>query len=385
MSQETVCVHRLPDLGSMGLSDYRIVAHTSTRDELRNALSSAKPRVLIIDLDEEDATYAIVEALEVLPDLCIVGATDQRDPQCIVNAVRSGCRQLTTKPLDLNDLIVAIRRVLNETAETQQSNRTIAVMNTCGGSGATTIACHLALAMAQVTTKPTLLIDLDLEFGGVARAFNLEPVHSIADIASAGAIDTVLLQKAAATVKDGLAVLPRPRSIEETQTLDENLLNNVIRTAKRAYSNIILDLPRRLDALTGSSLEECDELLLVAQLTVPAIDNARRLLETLLRAGMAADKIEIVLNRYRKNVHTLTIDVVENTLGRKLFGIIPNDFQGVSSAIDLGHPMNTRGEVYKAITQICCKLEGQATETAKGGWLTRLKNRITAPPIAARS
>jgi pilus assembly protein CpaE len=386
MSQQTVCVHRLREIAAMDLGDFRIIAHTNGQAELREALGVTRPRVLVINLDEEGATDCIVEALELAPGLCVVGVTDQRDPQLIISAVRCGCRQLTTKPVDLNDLIVTIRRALNETIEVPPTNRMVGVMSATGGAGGTTLACHLGLATAQRTGKPTLLIDLDLEFGGVARAFNVGAAHSIADLASSGAIDPVLLQKAAAPVKDGLAILARPKTIEEVQALDETLLSNVILTAKRTYPYIVLDLPRRLDAVTGFCLEECDKVLIVAQLTVPAIDNARRLMQTVVQAGLAEEKVAVVLNRYRKNVHNLTIEMAEKTLKQKLLGIIPNDFAAVSNAIDLGQPMDTRGHVYKAIAQICPKLDGQEScEVAQGGWFTRFRKRAASPSVVGNA
>jgi pilus assembly protein CpaE len=373
MKQHTLCVHRLPEIASLDLSDYHVVAQTSTRPELRTALSSVKPGVLVLDLDDEETSFSIVEALEVLPDLCVIGATDQRDPQVIIAALRAGCRQVTTKPIDPNDLIVAIRRALNKGNDKQQTSKTVGVMGMIGGAGATTAACHLALAMARITSANTLLVDLDLEFGGVARAFDLEPNYTIADIAGAGAIDAVLLQRAAAAVRDGLSILSHPRTIEECHALDETQLSKVICTAKRTYPFIVLDLPRHLDAITGAGIEKCDSLLLVTQLMVPAITNTRRVMETLERAGIPSEKIEVIVNRYSKNTHSVTLDMVEDTLHRKPYGIVPNDFNAVSNAIDLGQPIDTRSPVYKAVLQVANKLMGLEEEGSRGGWLARLK------------
>ncbi|MCK6455814.1 MAG: hypothetical protein L6Q92_04715 [Phycisphaerae bacterium] len=375
MSHEGVCLHALKDADSITLGDYPIVARTTTRQDLRTALSSNRPRVLVLDLDHAEATYTIVEALEICTDLCIVGVTGETDSKAMIAAVRAGCRQLSAKPLDADDLIAAIRRALNEASDQSLPGRTIGVIGAAGGCGATTIACHLADSLARQTNAPTYIADLDLEFGGVARAWDIDAVHTIADVAGAGAVDAVLLKKAATEMPNRVWVLARPRTIEEAHAVDDAIVGQLLRTARGHFASIVLDLPRKLDAVTWTAAEQCDRLLIVIQLTVPAVDNARRLMDVLNRLGMPDDRIAIVANRYRKNMHTVTPDVVENTLKRELLTIIPNDYKAVSESIDLGRPMDTRSPVYSAIAELGGKLLGAPGVSKPRGWLARLSRR----------
>lgn len=378
MSENSICIHGLEDIQSYDLAGYHVVARTQSREELRQALTAVKPHVLVLDLDVPDACETIVEATETLGGLGIVGVTDSQNPQTLVAAVRAGCRQLATKPLDANDLVVAIRRVLNESAGQHENGRVYGVIGASGGSGATTVACHLAHAIVEISEGATLAVDLDFEFGGVARAWDLAPSYTIADIASAGAVDAALLKKAVCETPRGLAVLARPARIEEGHTIDEILVSAVIGCARTIYPNVVLDLPRKLDAVAGAAIQRCDKLLIVAQSTVPAVDNARRLSEALARAGISPDNIEFVLNRYRKSAQNVTLELIEKTLGKKLFGLIPSDFKSVAHALDLGQPITGRNEVYRAISQIARNLTGQVETQSSGGWFGMFGSRKKA-------
>lgn len=373
MSKESICIHGLDDAAALSLPDYSIVAKTHTREELRMALGSLRPHILVIDLDRQDSANVLIEALEAAPELAVVGVTGETDPKAMINAIRAGCRQLTAKPLDANDLVIAIRRAINESPEHLLAGRTIGVMGASGGAGSTTIACHLSSCLAQTTRASTLIVDLDLEFGGVARAWDIGASHTIADVAGAGAVDAVLLKKAAVETPNGVCLLARPNTIEEGHAIDEVIINQLVRTAKSAFANVVIDLPRKLDAVTWAAAEQCDKLIIVIQLSVPSVNNARRLLEVFLKLGMAEDRIEIVANRYRKNTHAVTPEAVEDTLKHKLLGLVPNDFKAVSEAIDLGRPMDTKSSVYAAIGQIAKAAMGQGPVVKqRGGWLSKL-------------
>ena len=65
-----------------------------------------------------------------------------------------------------------------------EEHRIITVLSPKGGSGKTTVATNLAVALASRYPRQVVLADLDLQFGDVANVLRLSPVTTIADIAS---------------------------------------------------------------------------------------------------------------------------------------------------------------------------------------------------------
>lgn len=368
------CLHKLPEIAPEMLPDFHIAAVTQAREDLLTALTAADIVLLVIDLDEPDAVNTIVNALEVVPQLGIVGITGSNDLNKAIAAQRAGCRQITTRPIDPTDLITASRRAIGQSEESS-NKRILAVFGTTGGAGSTTFASYLAVCLADPPKSRTALIDLDTEFGGVARAFDVAPPFTIADMASVGSVDPALFARGVASLDCGVDVVARPPSITEAHTLEEHAIRSILRTASSLYEHTVVDLPRRLDPVTGATIELCSRLILVAQLTVPSIDNTRRLIESLAAEGVTQDRIEIVINRYRKSVHTITVEMVEKELSHKVLGLIPSDYAAVNSALDTGQTLNARNPVRAAIAEIAAKLAGpKATDSAtkKYGWFASL-------------
>ncbi|MFQ5412523.1 MAG: hypothetical protein ACE5EC_09490, partial [Phycisphaerae bacterium] len=137
MSSSRLCVHLLDDPVIRSLADYEIAAETHDRQSLRTALGIEPVDALIIDLDHADAFDTIVEALEIKQGLAVVGVTGTNDVNKCIMAQRAGCRQLTSKPIDENDLLVALRRALNESSEPPPMGKTLSVIGSSGGAGAT--------------------------------------------------------------------------------------------------------------------------------------------------------------------------------------------------------------------------------------------------------
>ncbi len=352
--------------------EFHVVAASSDRDALRTAIGTDDIAALVIDLDLREAFDIIVEMLEIRPALAVVGLTGTDNVNRIIMAQRAGCKQLTPKPLDAADLIAAIRRALDEIKEPVSFGKTIGVIGTCGGAGSTTIACYLAMALASERST-VAIIDADFEFGTVAKAWDLNPRFSIADLLLAADADRQHLEDFLIELRSGISVLPRPEKIEQAHSIDENGMRSVLDSVSSSFDYVVVDLPRKLDAVTGCVIEKCDRLLVVVQLTVTGIVNAARLHDALQRHDVPPEKIEFVINRHCKNVHTLDIDALENRLHRKVFGIVPNQYKSLSAAADLGQLVDEKNPVRKAIADLAHKLTGREPTPAPSRWLPSLR------------
>ncbi|MBN2561396.1 MAG: AAA family ATPase [Phycisphaerae bacterium] len=373
MKARNICAHNIDDGGIESLSDFKVVSKTRSRQDLRQTIGNLPIGVLVIDLDVGDALDTVVEALEIDPDIAVVGVTGRTEPKLMIAALRAGCRQLTTKPLDTNDLNIALRRALNEAVRPNARSLTVATIGAVGGAGSTTLACYLAAGFAEVGRERAAIIDVDLDFGNVARSWDLNPPHTIGSVASAGAVDPAIVEKVACEVKGGVHVIARPRTIEEAHAIDEPVMTRIIQNAKLVFPYVVLDLPRKLDAVTGCAIELADKLLIVLQLSVPAVNNAKRLVEALSRLGMHHERMELVVNRCRKNIHNLSIDLIEKEFKRPVCGVIPNDFRSIATANDLGQPVSMRSPVRSSIREIASRLANRGEQaTPKMGWLSKL-------------
>lgn len=376
MSGKKLCVHNLDDPVFESFEGYEVCAFTSGRQELRTAITADDIDVVIIDLDTPDALDAIVEIREIDSHIAIIGVLGENDVQKCISAQRAGCAQLTSKPLNQDDLIVAIRQALNEATEPVAQGKSIAMIGSSGGSGATTLASYLAMSLAEMSKSTTAIIDADFEFGTVAKLWDVNPRYTIADFAGNG--EGLLLEEVVLELPCGIGLLPRPRQIEEGQAIDEARMKRVLQATRAAYSYVVVDMPRKLDAVAGCVIQDCEKLLVVVELTVVGIYNAIRLNEALKSFGIDPETVEFVVNRYRKNVHSLSVESLEHSVKKKVIGVVPNDYKSILGANDLGKPVSGKNAVRKAIADIAGKLCRVKPSESRGGWMSNLGLRLGA-------
>src|SRR3546814_10495302 len=97
------------------------------------------------------------------------------------------------------------------------------------------------------------------------------------------------------------------------------------------------------DVCSSDLLRQSDEILLVTQMTVPGVRQARRQLETLNAEGLGDLPLKVVLNRFEKRWGaTFTMKEVEKALGRPVDFTVANDYRAVSEALDQGDRKSTR-------------------------------------------
>lgn len=372
MGSRRICVYGLEEGSIRDLPGYQIMSVAHTREDLRLAIGSADIEILIADLDQDDALNAIVEAHEIKSGLTVVGVTASNNVEFVLAAQRAGCKQIIAKPVNLNDLIVAIRGALGESTWSTEKARTISVYGSVGGAGVTTIACSLTTALAKITHAPAGIIDLDFDFGGVARAWDVKPRYTIADISATGSAEPFMIEDAMVELAGGVRALARPPTIEQGSAIDELVVERILKTAKKMFPYVVLDLPRKLDSVTGTAIQQSNKLIIVLQLTVPSVDNTSRFVESLSRFGIPLDTVEFLVNRYRKGIHTVTVADIESKFKKKVLGVLPNDFRSVASAIDIGKPISERSPFRQAIAEVASKLSGAPIPHNKKSWLSGL-------------
>jgi pilus assembly protein CpaE len=353
-----LCVYGVPDFDSRLVPGFNVVATATVQNEVLTALGTMEPDVVLLDLDEPNSVGTILKIREIKPRVGVVGVTTDTDIQRLLAAQRAGCSQVVTRPLDPEDLAGALHRALGQKGSPSSASRTFAVLGTIGGAGATTVAAHLAIEIAQLTKQATALFDLDFECGGAADAFDLDPAHTLADVASATAVDSSLLEKAATVLPVGVHVFARPQTIPEAHAIDETAVQYILQAAQRSYPYVVLDLPRQLSPINGVAIEKCSKLVLVVQLTVPSLKNTRRLLETLTAEGVPADRIELVVNRFHKQANACSIETAEQQLQRSVLAVVPSDYKAVHCALDMGKPLAGRNPVRTAIREMATRLTG---------------------------
>lgn len=335
-------------------------------------IQAANPQVVLVDIPSNDATPAL-RAIELLQQelsstaIFAVGALSQ--PQIIVQAMRSGAREFLERPATTTALLDAFVR-LSAQRRVQQEETTrgkvFTVVNSKGGSGATTVAVNLALAL-QSSHGYTALVDI-APLGHAALHMNLKPMFSVADaIRNLHRMDSSLLESFMTRHESGLKVLAGPTApiLVEPSTAEFARLFDML---VGQYRYVVVDASTRLDGTTRLVGNMSEAILLVAHADVASLWSSARVQQYLAESG-SRDRVGLVLNRFRKIPGFSETDA-ESAAGVKLLWKVPNQYFAVSTAIDRGIPLmnQSHSEIARSFIGLAGQLTANDVDTKRATW-----------------
>ncbi len=303
------------------------------------------------------------------PPLLVCGPLDEREGMRL--AMQAGARDFLPEPVVAEELLAALGRMVMETRSSSSSGgKLVAVMNAKGGSGATLLACNLAHQLSARGGN-TLLLDLDLQFGSVAHYLDVLPTHSHVEVLQQiDEMDSVALRGFCTHFSPTLHVLGG-RENELCLPLDVRLeqLEALLQLARSTYDWVVVDLPRQIDHLTGTVLEQADRVYIVVQQSLSHLKDASRLARILRdELGVRGEHLQVVVNRYNKAAPISLRDIGASLRCTELQKL-PNDFAVVSQSQNTGIPLELqapRAPITLALRELSQELIGNQTDSGQG-------------------
>lgn len=306
-------------------------------------ISHAALAVIEVDCADPASMQRLVDFCRVAPDMPVICAIRDSSVALVRSLVREGVADVVSLPFNEAELLDSALGVLASHADSRPVAAPlapmIAVVRSTGGCGATSIATHLAAIMGERSqgTAGPVVVDLDLQFGDVAEYLGAAGRGTVADLLVAGErLDDELL-RSVVTTDDGVAVLAAPPEIMPLEIVDTDRLLRVLQILRRNYSLVVLDLPANWTNWTLSAALSADVVLLVCELTVASLRQAKRRLDLFSTVGIDSDHVAVVVNRVEKRLfRTISIGEVADTLHHPVVGTITADGAAVGSAQDQG-------------------------------------------------
>ena len=321
------------------------------------------PDVVLMDINMPDmdgisATEAILRSQ---PHVQVIILSVQGDQNYMRRAMLAGARDFLTKPPMADELISAIRRAgemaQHERAKNAQmraapatpglpasagfsltQGKVITVYSPKGGTGCTTIAVNLALALHNEDTRTTL-VDGNFQFGDVAVFINEQGKNTIIDLATRvneldpEIVEGVMIKHAAS----GVHVLAAPSRPEYAEKVTSDQFAQLIDYLRQMYAYVVIDTTPTLSDITLAAIDKSNVVVLVTTQDIPSIKNARLFLDLLQTIGIDRERIVFCMNRYDKRI-AITPDRVGDNLKQSVAAVIPMDERSVVPAVNRGVP-----------------------------------------------
>lgn len=323
-----------------------------TPDALLEELGTAEtPDVVVLDAGTDpEPALVLAEAFDRLyPGLSVLLVTDL-GAEVTLAAMRVGVRDLVHPAAEPADLHRALTRAVAtarahrrdvapaEPAHPSRRGRVVTIASPKGGVGKTTVATNLAVGLAQSRPSSTVLVDLDVQFGDVASALDLEPEYALPDAVHGPASrDTMVLKTFLTLHSTSLYVICGPKSPADADSVTADDVSRLLQMLATEFDYVVVDTAPGLSEHVLAVLDETTDLVLVTSMDVPGVRGLRTEMDALAALGVPAESRHVVLNMVDTR-GGLSVADIEATLGTRVDVLIPRSKAALES-VNEGIPL----------------------------------------------
>jgi pilus assembly protein CpaE len=366
-----------------------VAGSASSGEEAIQMAMDLRPDVVVMDINMPgmDGIAAAELISQRLPQVAIIMMSVHGEAEQMRRSLQAGAREFLVKPFSSDEFSETIKRVYDrEEARRHQiqasmpagpvaaapdpdiDHQVIAIFSPKGGSGRTTIATNLAIAIKQQTGARVALLDANLQFGDVGVLLNLNPkTKSIVDAADGGELDADLVESVLIDHSSGIRALLAPPTPEGADLITPASLLTVVGHLRTMHAYTVVDVPAGLNDHSLAIMEVADQIVIMAALEITAIKNLRLFLEVADQLGYERSKLRIVMNR-SDTTQGIRLGDVEGSIRRSIDGTIVSDGRLAVLAVNRGVPFiisNPESPLSRDVNRLAQTLIGDNIATAE--------------------
>jgi Flp pilus assembly CpaE family ATPase len=268
---------------------------------------------------------------------------------------RLGVRDIVGLPPAAHEVLQVLAKLpsMDELLPKEGTNgRIVAFLPAKPGVGATTLAVHTSAAVARLSGARTLLMDFDFRLGMTSFLLKLTGLYSVLDaLDECGRLE--IRWERLVNRRGMLDILgSAPQRFNDADP--ERAVAFLLGCARKAYRNVIVDLPGEMRDYEIDALRRAEECFLVCTPDIGVMHMAQRKAEQ-LRALQLGDKITVIMNRSGGMGFMSTRDV-ESILQLPVRFSVANAEKEIGEATKEARSLEGRGAVVAQIENIARRL-----------------------------
>ena len=274
--------------------------------------------------------------------IIMLSARKQADD--VLSGYQVGVDDYVPKPVEMAVLGAKIDTLLRRSqaaapvANAVRNSKVIVFLHGKGGTGTTTLAVNLAVALQSGGAYKAAILDLNLEFPNAAMFLDLKPERALADLGDnvVADMDEADFAKYLSEHSSGVKLLTASERPETAELVQLPMVQQSIDRLRAHADYVIVDTPATFSQLTLAAIDLSDLAVVVTAANLPSLKAALDCMFVLAKLQYPRERTLIVLNR--TSVRGLDFDQVTQFFGRKPELMIPNT-PLFDDAADQGRPL----------------------------------------------
>jgi pilus assembly protein CpaE len=339
-------VEKRPWLTTLSHLDAYISA--SRRPSFSPQVKAAGVCLAFIDFDRlpEHAAETTQYLTQIFPGkVTVIAVAAQPNPATILAAMRAGCSEFLTTPIDEPTLKALMDRLeqlwAHSTNSVNQLGSVLSLFGAKGGVGTTTLAVHLAMYLASCHKKRTLLIDQQPELGHACVYLGIDGsnylFHEV--VRNVNRLDSELLKGFVLRHSSGLEVLSSSDISGGAKLIDGESVRKTIEFLRTEYEYVIIDGDISQEKVNRPIIDASSIIYLVGTPEVGAIRDLSRHIDSFMLIEEFSEKLQVVINR-STSPYAIQIEQIERAMKLPITIRIPNAYPELVRSSNLGKPID---------------------------------------------
>ena len=364
---------------ALGYPNPEIIVGTpvDAANSIKNAGDS--PSFVIVDIG--DRGFDILPELDQLAECCqedtrVVMTGSINDVTFYRELRQRGVIEYFTRPVKISDLRRAL--VYEDSGKTNNKSEILTFFSAASGDGSSTVALNVAYCLANNYRKSVVIIDMDFQFGMIARNLDLSTPFGIKELFEhpERSIDATLIDRMLIEYGENLKVIAAPSDLRYFPQIKPEMVRDLLHTLKQRFDYIIIDLPHVWSNWSTTTITDANRIFMTAQLWLRSLTHTTRLLTAWKDIGVDENKISLIINRSgAKFKEAISDKDFERASGKKIDFFLANDIKTVVAAENQGRTITEIGVslLEKQFRDMAAVICGQ--QAADGGGVLNISSQ----------
>jgi len=343
-------------------NDIEVVGAAISGEEGIQMAKELEPHIVLMDINMPgvDGITAGEAISQEVPASQVIMMSVQGEADYLRRSMLAGAREFLIKPFSSDELVSSIRRVyelgaaqraryqapappVSATAQRQppppeELGKVISVFSPKGGTGCSTIATNLAIALQTETEARVVLVDGSLQFGDIAVLLNLKPVRTIADLVPhMSELDGELIHSVMIPHSSGIKTLLAPPRPEMADLVVPDHMKRILEELKKTFDFIIVDTWTSLHDLVLAIMDVSDRIVLITTPDIPSIKNTKLFFEVTEALGYPPEKVFLTINKVDRR-SSIRAEDIETGIKHPVAATLALDERVTTPAANQGAP-----------------------------------------------